>query len=139
MYDTLKSIRKKLVKRDNDICCCICLEPFAPSATLGVARSCGHHFHFDCINEWMKTKSTCPTCREPITLTGGGLRAITYWDLKKMMFASIGKPVNRMCSIQSLMDDENGTPNQDILENHFRAQKKKKKSGLCSRSATKRK
>lgn len=102
----MKSLRNKLHSRDNEITCCICLDVFEMSSVLGVARSCGHHFHIDCINEWMKSHSTCPVCREYIVLTGGGLRTMSYHDLKKIINKTVGRPVSHLCSIPSIIREE---------------------------------
>ena len=39
--------------------CCICLE----SENLVTLKTCGHHFHYNCIQKWLTCKNTCPICR----------------------------------------------------------------------------
>lgn len=40
--------------------CCICLDK---NINEWVSTSCNHEFHKECINDWRKTKNTCPICR----------------------------------------------------------------------------
>ena len=40
--------------------CCICLDK---NTTEWVRTPCDHEFHKKCINDWYKTKNTCPICR----------------------------------------------------------------------------
>lgn len=42
--------------------CLICLENIYP-ATEMIQLKCGHCFHIDCVQNWLKVKATCPTCR----------------------------------------------------------------------------
>ena len=39
--------------------CCICLE----SNNLVTLKTCGHRFHYNCIQKWLTFKNTCPICR----------------------------------------------------------------------------
>ncbi|KAI9916315.1 hypothetical protein PsorP6_016746 [Peronosclerospora sorghi] len=48
-----------------DACCCICLNNYEASQSLRVLP-CGHHFHQECVDEWLVVNSTCPTCRKSI-------------------------------------------------------------------------
>ncbi|VAH17728.1 unnamed protein product [Triticum turgidum subsp. durum] len=29
---------------------------------------CGHGFHVDCVDTWLRSNSSCPSCRRPIVL-----------------------------------------------------------------------
>ncbi len=42
--------------------CLICHETLKSTQNLRVLK-CAHSFHFDCVNDWISTKGTCPTCR----------------------------------------------------------------------------
>ncbi|XP_011008531.1 PREDICTED: probable E3 ubiquitin-protein ligase HIP1 [Populus euphratica] len=44
--------------------CCICQEEYADEDDLGKLK-CGHHFHFNCIREWLAQKNNCPICKKP--------------------------------------------------------------------------
>jgi hypothetical protein len=45
--------------------CCICLNNYQPGEIVCVAKTnlCGHVFHQDCVNEWLKQNDDCPLCR----------------------------------------------------------------------------
>ena len=42
--------------------CIICHDFFKDQEVL-VRLPCGHYFHADCISRWLKSNTTCPTCR----------------------------------------------------------------------------
>ena len=47
--------------------CVICMEDFADNSEKRVAElHCKHIFHEECLKEWVKKNTTCPTCRAPI-------------------------------------------------------------------------
>ncbi|GAB9463000.1 hypothetical protein Gpo141_00000476 [Globisporangium polare] len=48
-----------------DSSCCICLNEYELQQELRVLP-CAHHFHKDCVDEWLMVNSTCPTCRTSI-------------------------------------------------------------------------
>jgi len=52
------------VSSDNDICS-ICWEKPDDTKTW-TKLNCGHLFHINCVNKWLKTQLTCPMCRSPI-------------------------------------------------------------------------
>ncbi|KAM0934705.1 putative transcription factor C2H2 family [Dioscorea sansibarensis] len=43
--------------------CAICLSDFAAGDRIRVLPSCGHAFHVKCIDAWLASKPSCPTCR----------------------------------------------------------------------------
>ncbi|CAH8285161.1 unnamed protein product [Eruca vesicaria subsp. sativa] len=43
--------------------CTVCFENFNNGSYI-CALSCGHQFHFPCIDEWLRTNISCPLCRE---------------------------------------------------------------------------
>ena len=46
--------------------CPICLEIFDKEKENIMVLDCLHGYHRDCINAWLKNKSTCPTCNKRI-------------------------------------------------------------------------
>lgn len=49
--------------KPGDSTCLICLSEYQSKETLRTIPECDHYFHADCIDEWLKVNSTCPTCR----------------------------------------------------------------------------
>ncbi|KAM7253295.1 hypothetical protein ACFE04_025913 [Oxalis oulophora] len=44
--------------------CAICLADFAAEEELRVLPQCGHAFHVSCIDTWLGSHSSCPSCRQ---------------------------------------------------------------------------
>ncbi|CAH8332992.1 unnamed protein product [Eruca vesicaria subsp. sativa] len=44
--------------------CAICLTEFAAGDELRVLPQCGHGFHLSCIDTWLGSHSSCPSCRQ---------------------------------------------------------------------------
>ena len=60
-----KNIEKKEIKFTNELYdkeCTICLEDFNENEIL-YELICKHHYHKDCIDDWLSKKNTCPLCR----------------------------------------------------------------------------
>ncbi|XP_010694619.1 RING-H2 finger protein ATL11 [Beta vulgaris subsp. vulgaris] len=43
--------------------CAVCLGVFEDDETLRLLPKCGHVFHADCIDTWLRMHATCPFCR----------------------------------------------------------------------------
>ncbi|XP_047938207.1 RING-H2 finger protein ATL66-like [Salvia hispanica] len=43
--------------------CAICLSIFQEGERVKVLPLCRHGFHSDCVDEWLRTRSSCPLCR----------------------------------------------------------------------------
>ncbi|KAH6824744.1 hypothetical protein C2S53_010819 [Perilla frutescens var. hirtella] len=43
--------------------CAICLSMFQEGEKVKVLPLCRHGFHSDCVDEWLRTRSSCPLCR----------------------------------------------------------------------------
>jgi hypothetical protein len=44
-------------------CCAVCLERYGDSDLIRVLPDCGHLFHRECIDPWLRQRPTCPVCR----------------------------------------------------------------------------
>ncbi|KAF7112128.1 hypothetical protein CFC21_112064 [Triticum aestivum] len=49
--------------------CAICLAEYTEGEALRVLPRCGHRFHVACVDAWLRTCATCPSCRAPIVAT----------------------------------------------------------------------
>lgn len=47
----------------NDSTCPICLSDYCTKETLRCIPDCGHCFHAECIDEWLRVNGSCPVCR----------------------------------------------------------------------------
>ncbi|XP_042414065.1 RING-H2 finger protein ATL74-like [Zingiber officinale] len=52
--------------------CPICLAEFADGEEVRVLPWCHHGFHVGCIDEWLSSHSSCPTCRQSLLEDGSG-------------------------------------------------------------------
>uniref|UniRef100_A0A0A9DD39 RING-type domain-containing protein n=1 Tax=Arundo donax TaxID=35708 RepID=A0A0A9DD39_ARUDO len=46
--------------------CAICLGEFADGEKVRVLPRCGHGFHVRCVDAWLVSRGSCPTCRRPV-------------------------------------------------------------------------
>jgi len=60
-YSTVK------IKNKRGELCCICMEHFSCNQEV-YWLSCKHIFHTNCLDEWVKYKNECPSCRTLIKL-----------------------------------------------------------------------
>ncbi|OMO53920.1 Zinc finger, RING-type [Corchorus olitorius] len=60
--------------------CAICLTEFAVGDEIRVLPQCGHGFHVACIDTWLGSHSSCPSCRQILVVVRchkcGGLPAM---------------------------------------------------------------
>ncbi|XP_037458086.1 probable E3 ubiquitin-protein ligase ATL44 [Triticum dicoccoides] len=47
--------------------CAICLSDFADGETIRVLPVCGHRFHVLCVDRWLTSRCSCPTCRRRLS------------------------------------------------------------------------
>lgn len=50
-------------KNDNIDMCCICMEELKNNEFIHNCSGCKQISHYSCMNEWVKRKIECPTCR----------------------------------------------------------------------------
>ncbi|XP_048131639.1 putative RING-H2 finger protein ATL21A [Rhodamnia argentea] len=55
--------RRWQLPRPNDNTCAICLSEYQPKETLRTIPACGHYFHAQCIDRWLRRNASCPLCR----------------------------------------------------------------------------
>lgn len=54
--------------------CAICLKDFVGGDVLRVLPACEHGFHIACVDPWLVSRSSCPTCRrDPIKGPAGAI------------------------------------------------------------------
>jgi hypothetical protein len=53
------------IPNSDDAVCSICLEPYEDGVELRHLW-CSHHFHKECVDEWLKLNKKCPMCREDV-------------------------------------------------------------------------
>ncbi|KAM3215479.1 hypothetical protein ACQJBY_067476 [Aegilops geniculata] len=56
--------------------CVICLAEFTDGESVRVLPRCGHNFHVACVDAWLRTCATCPSCRAPIVATPAQLPVV---------------------------------------------------------------
>ncbi|TVU41425.1 hypothetical protein EJB05_14942, partial [Eragrostis curvula] len=44
-------------------CCPVCLENYADADVVRALPDCGHLFHRECVDPWLRLRPTCPVCR----------------------------------------------------------------------------
>ncbi|KAF8719467.1 hypothetical protein HU200_024189 [Digitaria exilis] len=55
--------------------CAICLGEFADGEKVRVLPRCGHGFHVPCVDAWLLSRGSCPTCRCPVVVGAGKAKA----------------------------------------------------------------
>ncbi|KAJ6828824.1 E3 ubiquitin-protein ligase MBR2-like [Iris pallida] len=51
--------------REDDTKCSICQEEYVAGEEIG-KLACDHHYHVDCINQWLRQKNWCPICKTSV-------------------------------------------------------------------------
>jgi len=62
---TKVSKQEQAQEEKKEDCCSVCKEDYVDGDEV-VTTGCKHLFHACCLATWVKTKKTCPNCREPI-------------------------------------------------------------------------
>ncbi|GMH15443.1 hypothetical protein Nepgr_017284 [Nepenthes gracilis] len=53
--------------------CIICLGEFVEGEMVRVLPKCYHGFHVSCIDTWLLSHSSCPTCRQSLAMLNGAV------------------------------------------------------------------
>uniref|UniRef100_A0ACD5Z039 Uncharacterized protein n=1 Tax=Avena sativa TaxID=4498 RepID=A0ACD5Z039_AVESA len=62
---SMASLPRREVAKGEAVHCAVCITELAAGETARVLPRCGHAFHVDCVDMWLKSHSTCPLCRCP--------------------------------------------------------------------------
>ena len=63
--DTIKSLPQLQANVSGPFCCAVCLHE-SEEDVIVKKLPCGHCFHVDCVDEWLKRRCTCPICRTKV-------------------------------------------------------------------------
>ncbi|XP_031629383.1 E3 ubiquitin-protein ligase TRAIP-like [Contarinia nasturtii] len=74
--------------------CSICYEIFDKDNSEVVVTKCGHMFHTDCLNDWLKSSNTCPHCRVTIRRKNE-LRKIFVINSRSSMFDTTNNEIRQ--------------------------------------------
>ncbi|RZC91551.1 hypothetical protein C5167_027617 [Papaver somniferum] len=69
--------------------CAVCLSEVEEGEKARVLPKCNHGFHVDCIDMWFQSHSTCPLCRNPVSVESSSSSPVDSSDLE-----SQSSPVN---------------------------------------------
>uniref|UniRef100_A0ACD6A5X1 Uncharacterized protein n=1 Tax=Avena sativa TaxID=4498 RepID=A0ACD6A5X1_AVESA len=61
VYGEAKARKKKL--GTTCTCCSVCLDNYGDGDVLRMLPDCGHLFHRECVDPWLRQHPTCPVCR----------------------------------------------------------------------------
>ncbi|KAK7062660.1 hypothetical protein VNI00_000148 [Paramarasmius palmivorus] len=61
---------KEWATADSDKRCPICLDDYKSSDPVSKLPECSHWLHKPCLEQWLKSASTCPVCRESVRARG---------------------------------------------------------------------
>ncbi|KAK3128890.1 hypothetical protein QOZ80_6BG0467830 [Eleusine coracana subsp. coracana] len=63
---------------ESEMLCAICLDPLRQGQLCSELPACRHAFHRDCLGAWVKSKGSCPLCRETIVVLGSDDVAVAH-------------------------------------------------------------
>ena len=94
----IKKEKLKIKNFSENTKCCICISDFEVNEEVGITN-CSHIFHYDCLIEWGKYKTTCPLC------------------LHTIPFDNINKEVQDDSENEEVEERENGNEEVEEREN----------------------
>ncbi|KAJ1296899.1 hypothetical protein BS78_01G337200 [Paspalum vaginatum] len=63
--------RREVARGDPPADCAVCIAEVAAGEAARLLPRCGHAFHVDCVDMWLRTHSTCPLCRAAVVEDDG--------------------------------------------------------------------
>lgn len=93
--------------------CPVCLAEYKDKESLRTLGKCGHHFHQECIDEWLKSNASCPLCRvslrpekapSPDGLTSGPSGSAAYASADPLPVSTVAPPPHEHSSAVSAAD-----------------------------------
>ncbi|XP_072988275.1 RING-H2 finger protein ATL8-like [Typha latifolia] len=48
--------------------CAICLAEFVEGEEIRILPQCGHRFHVGCVDTWLRSRASCPSCRRVLVV-----------------------------------------------------------------------
>ncbi|XP_071706771.1 RING-H2 finger protein ATL80-like [Rutidosis leptorrhynchoides] len=86
--------------------CAICLSEYADGDEIRVLPQCGHGFHVGCIDLWLNSHSSCPSCRQMLVVTRcrkcGEIPIVSAGNVSTERERKNGRHDNSSCSSEYL-------------------------------------
>ncbi|XP_047308065.1 E3 ubiquitin-protein ligase ATL42-like [Impatiens glandulifera] len=101
-FSSLKGTREGLE-------CVVCLSRFEESEILRLLPKCKHAFHIACVDQWLEKHSSCPLCRQKVTID----------DLSIFTYNNNNSNSLRQDSSLELFVERESTDSQRIGSNRF--------------------
>ncbi|XP_047133102.1 uncharacterized protein LOC100214627 isoform X1 [Hydra vulgaris] len=121
ILDSLPRLKVTIAQLASKASCCICFGEYTLNEDI-LQFPCNHFYHSACVLNWLKIKSTCPTCRydltQMITSNDGIPEPNVINDYSQSIF--IDQPINTNESIAQSSYDIVNPPSADAnFSNHF--------------------
>ncbi|CAD6233304.1 unnamed protein product [Miscanthus lutarioriparius] len=77
--------------------CAVCLSELADGEKVRALPGCGHVFHVDCVDAWLRSRNTCPVCRAEVRpkATAGRTRAVAASGVDRCGGGDVGRDRGR--------------------------------------------
>lgn len=96
--------------------CAICLTEFGAGDEVRVLPQCGHGFHVACVDTWLASHSSCPSCRAPFAVVARCQKCGHFPAVASASAASESKAVG--CD-NAAVSAANANRNNVIITNGF--------------------